>query len=96
MRKNLFFVYILTNSTNKVLYIGVTNNLKLRVYKHKYSNGSRFTYKYKVNKLIYYEIFEDPEKAIQREKSIKNLLRVRKIELINNFNPKLNDLYNEL
>ena len=96
MRPQQYFIYILTNYTNKVFYVVVTNNLKLRVYLHKQNRGSVFTSKYNVNKLIYYELFRDIDLAILREKSIKNLKRAKKIDLINNFNPKWVDLYNGL
>ena len=96
MREKQYYIYILTNYTNKVLYIGVTNNLKLRVYEHKEGKGSIFTSKYNINKLIYFEIFRDVENAILREKSIKNLNRNKKIQLINKFNYRWNDLYEEL
>ncbi|MEX1052756.1 MAG: GIY-YIG nuclease family protein [Patescibacteria group bacterium] len=96
MREKLYFVYILTNFTNSVMYVGVTNNIKSRVYKHKQNRGSVFTSKYNINKLVYYEMFKDIELAILREKSIKNLIRDKKIKLIKKFNPKWNDLYDEL
>jgi len=66
-----FYVYIMTNKNNKVLYTGITNDLKRRVYEHKEKLVDGFTKKYNVSKLIYYEIFEDPENAILREKKIK-------------------------
>jgi len=96
MRNKLFYVYILTNNSNKVLYTGITSNLKLRTYQHKNNNGSKFTSKYKIDKLVYYEVFEDPIRAIQREKTIKNLLRRKKIRLVNKFNPHWVDFYNRL
>ncbi|OGK10535.1 hypothetical protein A2767_04715 [Candidatus Roizmanbacteria bacterium RIFCSPHIGHO2_01_FULL_35_10] len=69
MTSKLYFVYILTNFTHSVLYTGITHNIKERVYYHKNKIGSEFTAKYNVNKLVYYEVFEDPENAIKREKS---------------------------
>ena len=96
MKEKLYFIYILTNYTNSVLYVGITNNLKLRVYEHKMGKGSIFTKKYNVNKLVYYEIYRDPEVAILREKSIKNFLRRKKIDLINKLNSKWEDLYENL
>lgn len=63
-----YFVYILTNIKNTALYIGVTNNLVRRVYEHKNKLVEGFTQKYNLTKLVYYEIFEDPQNAIQREK----------------------------
>ena len=96
MYSKLFFIYILTNFTHTVLYTGITNNLKARVYSHKNKIGSKFTAKYNVSKLVYYEIFENPESAIKKEKFIKNLLRRKKIQLINQFNPEWLDLYSKI
>ncbi len=96
MKEKLYFVYILTNYLNKVLYVGITNNLKLRIYQHKTGKESTFTNKYNVNKLVYYEIYRNSEVAILREKSIKNLVRRKKDELINKSNNKWKDLYNFL
>lgn len=91
-----YYIYILTNKYNTVLYIGVTNNLERRVYEHKNKLTDGFTKKYNVEKLVYYEIFEDPESAIKREKTMKNLLRKKKIELIKVKNPLFKDLYQEI
>ncbi|MDO8609590.1 MAG: GIY-YIG nuclease family protein [bacterium] len=89
----LYFVYILTNYTNNVLYTGVTNNIIARVYFHRSGLGSEFTSKYHLTKLVYYEMFESIEFAIKREKAIKNLVRRKKIDLINKFNSEWEDLY---
>jgi putative endonuclease len=86
----------MTNKSNKVLYTGVTNDLKGRVYQHREKLVDGFTKKYNVMKLVYYEVFEDPENAILREKQIKAGSRQKKISLINNFNKEWIDLYNEL
>lgn len=91
-----FYVYILTNYTNTVLYIGVTNHLIRRVYEHKQKFVSSFTSKYKINKLVYYEIFDDIKTAIEREKKLKNLVRRKKIDLISKMNSKWQDLYYEI
>ncbi len=91
-----YYVYILTNFTNTVLYTGITNNLVRRVYEHKNKLIPGFTQKYNVNKLVYFEIFQDPENAIKREKGIKNLLRRKKVELIKSKNPKSIDLYSSI
>lgn len=93
MQSKYSFVYILTNSSNKVLYTGVSSNLLKRIWEHKQGIGSNFTTKYKVTKLVYYELFEDITEAIKREKQIKNLVRRKKIELINTMNPNWMDLY---
>ena len=91
-----YYVYILTNKNNNVLYAGITSNLIKRIYEHKNKLVDGFTKKYNVNKLVYYEIFEDPENAIKREKTIKNLLRIKKILLIKNKNHEFKDLYDEI
>ena len=91
-----YYVYILTNFTNTVLYTGVTNDLVRRIYEHKNKLVDGFTEKYQVDRLVYYEIFQDPENAIKREKSIKNLLRRKKIELIKDINPTFSDLYSTI
>jgi putative endonuclease len=91
-----YFVYILTNKYNKVLYVGVTNNLIRRVYEHKNKLVSGFTSKYNVNKLVYYESFPSVFDAIKREKEIKGWKREKKVALINSFNPEWKDLYEEL
>lgn len=91
-----YYVYILTNYTNKVLYTGVTNNLVRRVYEHKNNFVKGFTEKYHVHKLVYFEIFQDPENAIKREKEVKNLLRLKKIALIKENNPDFSDLYKNI
>lgn len=91
-----FYVYILTNKYNNVLYIGVTNDLVKRVYQHRNKLADGFTKKYNINKLVYFEIFENAEHAIKREKTLKNLLRKKKTELIVGKNSKWNDLYPEI
>ena len=88
----MYYVYILTNSTNKVLYTGVTNNLVKRVYEHKTKAVKGFTAKYKTHKLIYFEETTDINVAIQREKQIKSFTRDKKINLINSLNPSWADL----
>ena len=90
---NVYFVYIMTNVHNSVLYIGVTNNLKRRVYEHKAGKGSVFTNKYNVHKLVYYEVCDDVRSAIAREKQLKGGSRQKKIDLINGLNSGWRDLY---
>jgi putative endonuclease len=87
-----YYVYILTNKNNKVLYIGVTNDLERRIYEHKNKLVEGFTKKYNLNKLIYYEMTEDISSAIEREKQLKNWHRDWKINLIKSFNPMWKDL----
>jgi putative endonuclease len=91
-----YFVYIMTNKHNTVLYTGVTNNLVRRVFEHKEKLIKGFTVKYIAVKLVYYEIHEDPYSAIAREKQIKGGSRQKKIELINEFNKDWKDLYREI
>ena len=90
------FVFILTNKANKVLYTGVTSGLVGRVQEHKNGSGSSFTSKYKVNKLVYYEVGDDILSAIAREKQIKSWKRKRKVDLINIFNSEWRDLSSEI
>ncbi|HEX2786950.1 MAG TPA: GIY-YIG nuclease family protein [Ignavibacteria bacterium] len=90
-----YYVYIITNKLNKVLYTGVTNNLCSRVSQHKSGIIDGFSKRYKLNKLIYFENTDDIKSAIEREKQIKGWLREKKIKLIENFNPQWNDLYEE-
>ena len=86
------YVYIMTNKSNHVLYIGVTTDLVRRVMEHKDSSGSRFTIKYNCNKLVYYEVFDVIEDAIRRETQLKGWQRQWKINLIDKLNPKWQDL----
>ncbi len=96
MNEKQFYIYLMTNNSNNVIYTGVTSNLKKRVYQHKKKIIKGFTSKYKINKLVYYEIFKDAYTAISREKKIKGGSRKKKIELIENFNPNWDDLYEEI
>ena len=91
-----YFIYIMTNRNNNTLYTGVTNNLKRRVYEHKSKLVEGFTKKYRINKLVYYEVFGDIYNAITREKQIKGGSRKKKIDLINGMNSDWHDLYEEL
>ena len=88
-----FFVYIMTNKTNAVLYTGVTNSLKGRVYEHKEKLIEGFTKKYDITKLVYNEKFDNAYNAIAGEKQIKAGSRQKKIDLVNSMNPKWDDLY---
>ena len=96
MRDRQFCVYILTNKNNTVLYTGVTSDLKKRVYEHKAKLVEGFTEKYHVGKLVYYEVFEDPENAILREKQIKAGSRKKKLEMIQRMNNEWLDLYEKI
>jgi putative endonuclease len=88
-----YFVYILTNSSNKVLYTGMTNSLMRRVWEHKSRLIGGFTQKYNVDKLVYFESFSNPSEAIKREKQLKAGSRKKKIELIDKVNSEWKDLY---
>ncbi len=95
MDKN-YYVYIVTNKKYGVLYIGVTNNLVRRVYEHKHSIIEGFTKRYNINKLVYFEVYDEIEEAILREKRLKKWNRQWKINLIENENSNWDDLYNQL
>jgi putative endonuclease len=86
-----YFVYIMTNRS-KTLYTGITSNLIQRVRRHKLGIASRFTTKNKVDRVVYFERFEDVHNAIEREKEIKGWLRIKKIALIVAVNPAWRDL----
>ena len=87
-----YFVYILTNKSDKVLYIGVTNDLERRVYEHKNKMVDGFRKKYNLNKLVYFDPTTDVRTAVEREKQLKNWHRDWKINLISGFNPEWKDL----
>ncbi|MEN2995281.1 MAG: GIY-YIG nuclease family protein [Thermodesulfovibrio sp.] len=88
--------YYITNKNNTVLYTGVTNDLVKRIYEHKNKLLKGFTSKYNITKLVYYEIFNDVNEAIKREKQIKGWVRSKKVKLIKGFNPLWKDLYDEI
>jgi putative endonuclease len=92
---NNAFVYILS-SKSKVLYIGVTSDLKKRIYQHKEGLCEGFTKKYKTKYLVYYEAGDSIEGAIVREKQLKGKNRIKKIKLIESINPEWRDLYYNL
>ena len=90
----LYYVYILSNNHNNVIYTGVTNDLIRRVYEHKnHFDKSSFTARYNVDKLVYFEMTNDVESAINREKQIKSWNRKRKNKLIEEKNPGWLDIY---
>ena len=91
-----YYVYIMTNFTNTVIYTGVTNDIIRRVYEHKSKLVKSFTCKYRITKLVYYEIVNNIESAILREKQIKAGSRQKKINLIVKNNPEFKDLYEKL
>ena len=91
-----YFVYILASKNNKVIYIGITDDLVGRVWQHKNDIVESFTKRYQVHKLVYYEIIEDVMEAILREKRMKKWKRQWKNNVINEFNPNWDDLYDQL
>lgn len=91
-----YYTYILFNLRNGTLYIGVTNHLVKRVYEHKQHIFKGFTDKYDIDKLAYYEIHDDINEAIKREKQLKAWKRSWKLELIESHNPDWKDLYDEI
>ncbi|KKQ56140.1 MAG: Excinuclease ABC C subunit domain protein [Parcubacteria group bacterium GW2011_GWA2_38_13] len=96
MQNNNYFIYILTNKNNNVLYIGVTNDLSRRITQHKNKVVGGFTKKYNTDKLVYYEITNDIETALNREKQLKNWHRQWKIDLIEKENKEWKDLSENL
>jgi putative endonuclease len=96
MHEKLFYVYILTNKAFGVFYIGVTSNLERRIYEHRNKLIPGFTSRYNLTRLVYYEVIETAEAAITREKTLKRWPREWKINIINQFNPDWNDLYETL
>ena len=88
----MYYVYIMSNWNNKVVYIGVTNNLERRDYEHKNKLIDGFTKKYNVNKLVYFEQTSDVRVSLEREKQIKKFRREKKNMLIESINPDWRDL----
>jgi len=88
----IYWVYIMTNKRNGTLYIGMTNDIKRRIWQHKHKTLSRFTSKYDIDKLVYFKEFNHPMEAIETEKKIKGWLRIKKLYLIESINPDWKDL----
>ncbi len=88
----MYYVYIMANWNNSVIYTGMTNNLERRVYEHKNGLVEGFTSKYNVNKLVYFDFVEEALPAIEREKEIKGWRRLKKNDLIESMNPDWKDL----
>lgn len=91
-----YYVYILSSGKNGTLYTGITNNLVRRVFEHKNKLLDGFSKKYNINKLVYFEIFNNIEEAISREKNLKAWKRAWKIRLIEENNKDWKDLYEEI
>lgn len=87
-----YYVYLVANWNNKVLYVGVTNDLERRIYEHKNKLVRGFTEKYNVHKLVYFEETEDVNAALAREKEIKRWRREKKDALITRVNPQWSEL----
>jgi putative endonuclease len=96
MRPRNFYVYILASRIGGTLYIGVTNDLVRRVFEHRLKQVKSFTKKYEVDRLVYFEQFDDAENAIRREKRLKKYNRAWKIRLIEELNPNWDDLYSSI
>jgi len=94
--KKQFYVYMLASKRNGTLYTGVTSNLIQRVWQHKHDMVEGFTKKYKVKKLVYYEVHDNAESEITREKQMKKWRRKWKLRLIEDSNPEWKDLYEEI
>ncbi len=92
MRDKTYYVYLLTNRNDKVMYVGVTNDLVRRLYEHKSKLVKGFTEKYKLNKLVYFDQTSDVVAAIGREKEIKKWRREKKNALVNKSNPDWRNL----
>ena len=88
----VYYVYILTNWNDQVMYIGVTNDLERRLYEHRTGIIEGFTQKYNVHKLVYYEVTGDVKAALAREKQLKKWSRTKKNELVRAMNPDWKDL----
>ncbi|TSA56479.1 MAG: GIY-YIG nuclease family protein [Planctomycetaceae bacterium] len=91
-----FYVYILASKRNGTLYLGVTSDIVKRVWQHKNGFAEGFTNKYGIKRLVYYEIHEDAENAIKREKQLKKWRRAWKVELIEEKNSEWRDLYADI
>ncbi|WOD42478.1 GIY-YIG nuclease family protein [Hwangdonia lutea] len=91
-KKQYYYVYIISNKMNGIIYIGMTNNLKYRMYQHKNKTMKGYSSRYSLNMLVYYEKFNFPNTAIKREKQLKKWNRAWKINLINDLNPEWKDL----
>ena len=92
MKIQLYYVYILTTKLNTVLYTGITNDIKRRLFEHKTGANDGFTKKYHVHKLVYFEVFDSVDLAIAREKQIKGYSRDKKIKLIESKNSEWKEL----
>ena len=90
---NTYYVYILTNKSDKVMYVGVTNDLERRIHEHRSGLVDGFTKRYKVHKLVYFEETNDVNAALAREKQLKGWTRQKKNDLVATMNPTWKDLF---
>ena len=88
----MYYVYIITSKTDRVMYIGVTNDITRRIREHKLELIEGFTQRYHVHKLVYFEEYPDIKDAIRREKQLKGWVRAKKNKLVESKNPEWNDL----
>ncbi|HEY53840.1 MAG TPA: GIY-YIG nuclease family protein, partial [Caldilineae bacterium] len=93
MQQKHYYVYIIANKHHTVFYTGMTNDLVRRIHEHRTKAIKGFTQRYNIYKLLYYEEYDSPIDAIQREKQIKKYRREKKKALINGLNPEWQDLY---
>ncbi len=91
-----YFVYIITNKPRGTLYVGVTNDLVRRIHEHREGLVAGFTKRYGLKQLVYFERYDDPQTAIQREKNIKHWSRAWKLDLVSTANPQWRDLYSDI
>ncbi len=91
-----YYLYIITNKENGTIYTGVTNDLVRRIAEHKEKKISGFTKRHRLDKLVYYEIYQDVKEAIKREKQLKAGSRLNKTDLMNAFNKNWSDLYKQI
>jgi len=91
-----YSVYIVTNKPRGTLYIGVTNDLVCRIHEHREGLVAGFTKRYGLKQLVYFERYDDPQTAIQREKNIKHWSRAWKLDLMATVNPQWRDLYSDI
>lgn len=96
MTEKKFYVYIMAKARNSTFYVGVTSDLVKRIHEHKNELTEGFTQKYDIKNLVYYEIYDDAETAIRREKLLKKWNRVWKMRVIEEMNPEWKDLYDDI
>lgn len=96
MAEKKFYVYIMAKARNSTFYVGVTSDLVKRIHEHKNELTEGFTQKYDIKNLVYYEIYDDAETAIRREKLLKKWNRVWKMRVIEEMNPEWKDLYDDI